>query len=121
MEPEIGVWHTQAGAGVGTENGTALGALTRAAPPCSPSKWPDESGLAKLWNDNRDALLAFPLAAAYGGMWGSVQVAGKLRGSKGVEMVPLGGANITGAHLGWRARAGRTSASMHGRVPRLAG
>ncbi len=33
----------------------------------SPGKWPDEAGLAQLWEDNREALLAFPLAAAYGG------------------------------------------------------
>ena len=36
-------------------------------PPCSQNKWPDEAGLAGLWEDNKDALLAFPLAAAYGG------------------------------------------------------
>lgn len=35
--------------------------------PCSPSKWPDEHQLPMLWENNRDALLAFPLAAAYGG------------------------------------------------------
>ena len=35
--------------------------------PCSQNKWPDEAGLAALWEDNKDSLLAFPLAAAYGG------------------------------------------------------
>ena len=110
---------------------------------CSPSKWPAEDTLAQLWEDNLDALLAFPLAAAYGGCaraaclaatpllplllpawpacpparrlpaaahcapapphfsccraWGSVREEGKLRSSKGQELAPLGGANITGA------------------------
>ncbi|KAL4436066.1 hypothetical protein ABPG77_005514 [Micractinium sp. CCAP 211/92] len=61
----------------------------------SPSKWPDEKGLPLLWENNRDALLAFPLAAAYGGVWGTVREQGKLRGQKGLELPPLGGANIT--------------------------
>lgn len=112
--------------------------------PCSQNKWPDEAGLAALWEDNKDALLAFPLAAAYGGcalvgsspacssfsavllcvfcrdraclhlplscspptsvsmcfpcrLWGTVREEGSLRGSKGKEVAPLGGANITGA------------------------
>ncbi|KAL4422479.1 hypothetical protein ABPG75_008676 [Micractinium tetrahymenae] len=61
----------------------------------SPSKWPDEKQLPLLWENNRDALLAFPLAAAYGGVWGTVREQGKLRSQKGQELPPLGGANIT--------------------------
>ena len=33
----------------------------------SPQKWPPEDALPGLWEDNRDALLALPMAAAYGG------------------------------------------------------
>lgn len=61
----------------------------------SPSKWPDEHQLPMLWENNRDALLAFPLAAAYGGVWGTVREEGRLRGKKGQELPRLGGANIT--------------------------
>ncbi|KAI7836828.1 hypothetical protein COHA_009329 [Chlorella ohadii] len=61
----------------------------------SQSKWPEEAGLAALWEDNKDSLLAFPLVAAYGGLWGTVREEGSLRGSKGREVAPLGGANIT--------------------------
>lgn len=39
----------------------------RAPAACSESKWPAEAGLAALWEDNKEALLAFPLAAAFGG------------------------------------------------------
>lgn len=139
---------------------------------CSQSKWPEEAGLAALWEDNKDSLLAFPLVAAYGGcvkgctlwlcacihtaaaslhfiaaaparrgcraslvadwppftlaswvptclgcqlltcrLWGTVREEGSLRGSKGREVAPLGGANITGARLcaaafGWIAATG---------------
>ncbi len=33
----------------------------------SDNKWPPELGLATLWEDNRPALLAFPITAALGG------------------------------------------------------
>ena len=34
---------------------------------CSNDKWPPAALLPALWEDNRDALLAFPLVAAFGG------------------------------------------------------
>ena len=48
----------------------------------SPGKWPAEGGLAQLWEDNRDALLHFPIVAALGGWvpgWGGGPGSGWLR------------------------------------------
>lgn len=56
----------------------------------SEKKWPKESELTDLWEDNKPAILNFVLKAAFSGFRGRVMIeSNSLRKDKGVELQPL--------------------------------